>query len=270
MGYYEVKQVEPWLYSIYDPLSVFCYLCVGDARALLYDTAYGIAPLGEVVQSITDKPYDVVLSHGHIDHVNGAYQFGEMWLHEGDFDLYGEHSSKTRRKGVLERAEKGQKLPEGFDSYAYVNGVVGKINKLPLGEVFDLGNLHLEVVGMEGHTSGSVGLLTRQHRVLLNSDAANSHCWMYLDESLPVNRYVTMLERTMQHEFDTFYVGHSNTPYPKSMFEKFISVAKNASIEKSQPYEAIPGLKGFFYSEGDVGIVVSEKTLGLIDRSVGV
>ena len=262
MNYYEVKQVEPWLYSIYDPQSVFCYLCVGDERALLYDTAFGLAPLGEVIKSITDKPYDVVLSHGHIDHVNGAHQFDEVWLHEGDFQLYGEHSSKIRRKEILERAEKGHKLPQGLDFDAYVNGVAGKINKLAVGQVFDLGSLHLEVVDMEGHTSGSVGLLARQHRVLLNGDAANSHCWMYLDESLPVSRYVAMLERTMQLEFDTFYVGHFNTPYPKSMFERFISVANNATIEKSQPYEAIPGLKGFFYNEGDVGIVISEKTLG--------
>ena len=155
-----------------------------------------------------------------------------------------------------------QKLPDGFDSDAYANGAVEKIKKLPIGQVFDLGNLHLEVIGMEGHTPGSVGLLAREHRILLNSDAANSHVWMYLDESLPVNQYAAMLERTMQLEFDTFFVGHANVPFPKSMFEKFINVANNVTIEKSQPYEVIPGLKGFLYMEGDLGIVVSKKTLG--------
>lgn len=263
MNYYEVKQIKPWLYSIYDPQQVFCYLAVGDTRALLYDTVYGLAPLTDTIREITDKPFDVVLSHGHIDHVNGAYQFEEVWLHEGDFQLYQEHSSKTVRIGILERlAGKELNLPDGLDTEAYVNGMAKKIKKLPVGHVFDLGNLQMEVVGMEGHTSGSVGLLAKEHRILLNGDAANNHSWMYLDESLPLSRYVAMLERTMQLEFDTFFVGHSNQPFPKAMFEKFINVAKNVTIEKSQPYESIPGLKGFFYMEGDVGIVVSKKTLG--------
>ena len=262
MDYYAVKQIYPWLYSIYDPQQVFCYLAVGDERALLYDTAYGIAPLQSVIREITDKPFEVVLSHGHIDHVNGAYQFEEVWLHEGDFQLYNDHSSKAMRLDILDRMTgKGPKLPDGFDSEAYVNGTVGNIKKLSIGQVFDLGNLQMEVVGMEGHTSGSVGLLAREHRVLLNGDAANSHVWMYLNESLSVKRYVAMLERTMQLEFDTFFVGHGNAPLPKSMFQKFINVANNVTIDKSEPYEVIPGLAGYLYMEGDVGIVVSKETL---------
>ena len=65
----------------------FVTLAIGDERALLYDTAYGLAPLHDVIRELTSKPYDVILSHGHIDHVNGAFQFDEVWLHEGDLGI---------------------------------------------------------------------------------------------------------------------------------------------------------------------------------------
>ena len=70
------------LLCIYDPESVFCYLVVGNERALLFDTAFGIGSLPGAIRKITDKPVTVVLSHGHTDHANGAYQFDEAWLHK--------------------------------------------------------------------------------------------------------------------------------------------------------------------------------------------
>lgn len=264
MGYYTIKPIYPWLYSLYDPLGVYCYLAVGCERALLFDTAHGVGNLPEAVRTVTDKPVTVVLGHGHIDHANGAYQFEEAWLHEDDFPLCREHTSEGYRRQVLQGfSEAGPALPEGFDPETYATAGMGTLKKLELGQVFDLGGLHMEVIGMEGHTAGSVGLLAQEHRVLLDSDAANPHIWMFLNESLPVSQYIAMLERVRQLAFDTFFVGHSDMPQPKSEFDKYIRAARNASIEKAEPYGAFSDLKGYFYQEDGVGLVFNEATLGV-------
>lgn len=259
MNYYSLKQIYPWLYSIKDPDNVFCYLVVGDESALLYDTAFGTACLHDVIREVTDKPVVVVLGHGHVDHANGACQFDEAWLHENDFKLCKLHTSEAYRRDYAVNASP---LPEGFDAEAYIKaGNKLNLKKLEIGQIFDLGGLHMEVVAMEGHTAGSVGLLAQEQRVLLTSDAANPHIWMFLKESLPVAQYISMLERVKELNFDTFFIGHSDQPLPKSEIDKFIRVARNASVEKSTPYSQLPELKGFLYQEGETGIVFSEEKL---------
>jgi len=263
MSYYTTKQIYPWLYSIKDPDNVFCYLAIGNNGALLYDTAFGIGSLPDTIREVTDKPVTVVLGHGHIDHANGAYQFKEVWLHEGDFELLREHTSEGYRRNYADGLiAAGVVLSEGFDAETYAKaGTKQNIKQLEIGRVFDLGGLTLETVAMEGHTAGSIGLLEREHRVLLASDAANPHIWMFLKESLLISQYIAMLERVKKLDFDVFFVGHSDQPMPKSEFDKFIRVAQNATVEKSTPYKEIPELKGFLYQEGDTGIVFSEDKL---------
>ena len=261
-GYYQVRKIYPWLYSIYDPDSVYCYLAVGEEKALLYDTAYGVGSLPGVIKKLTDKPVTVVLSHGHIDHANGAYQFDEAWLHADDFELAMEHTSSYYRESIIYGlAENGQVLPDNFDKDAYIQAGAGNIKELETGRIFDLGGLHMEVFIMEGHTLGSIGLLAREHRVLLNSDAANFGTWLFLPESLPLARYRSMLERTISLDFDTFFTGHSDAPMTKEDYQKILTVARNASPEKAVPWgnSNYAHLKPLVYQEGNVSLIFSEK-----------
>jgi len=257
MSYFTVNRLHHWLYSIYDPRGSYCYLALGNDKALLFDTGYGIASLHDAISKLTDKPVVTVLGHGHVDHANGAYQFEEVWLHEADFDLFQEHTSKQWRRGIAAEPEKG-KTTEDFDVDDYINAPAPKLRKLEAGHVFNLGDLHMDAIGMEGHTPGSIGLLAREHRVLLNSDSANSHIWMHLPGSLPISQYTAMLERVLTLDFDIFYTGHSDKLHPKSELLKYIQVARNASIEKAEPYEMFDG---FLYQEDGVGIVFNRDTL---------
>ena len=50
---------------------VYSYLIIGEEKALLFDTAYGMGNLREFVEGITQKPVIVVNSHGHFDHTGG-------------------------------------------------------------------------------------------------------------------------------------------------------------------------------------------------------
>ena len=257
---YIVTEVDPGVYQIKDPMDVLMYLIVGDNEALLFDTGYGIIDLPEVVGSITDKPLTVILGHGHIDHANGAYQFDEVYLREPDFELCNEHTSPEIRSTILERmSEAGLEID--FDKEEWKNS--GKCNLKPLspGTVFDLGGLNVEIIDMAGHTGGSIGILIREKRILIDSDSANSHCWMFVPQSLSVREYIAMLERVLQLPFDVFYVAHQDYAHTKEDMKKFIKVAKNVTLDKCKPYDNWRESNPMIYTEDDVSIVVNERTL---------
>ena len=264
MKYYTVKQIYPWLYSICGPVRVYCYLLVGEKSALLFDTGYGIAPLDEAIREVCDLPYEVVLGHGHGDHTNGAYQFKSAWIHPEDITLCKRQTSRTARRKII--ADAAERLPHGFltdfDEESYINSGAGNLQALQEGQIFDLGGLTARVVPMEGHTAGSIGLFIPEHRVLIDSDSANQHMWMFLDESLSVSDYISMLERTIRLDFDTFFYGHGDSPKEKSEFARYIEVARNIDTKKSEKYEGMPWLNGLLYQEDDgVGIIYRESRL---------
>ena len=72
-------EIENGIYEIdeFDCVSVF--VIVGEKRALVVDTGTGIGDLKWIIEEkITDKPYDVVLTHNHGDHTGGAGFFDEI------------------------------------------------------------------------------------------------------------------------------------------------------------------------------------------------
>ena len=117
MEYFTINKLHHWLYSIHDPKGSYCYIAVGNDKVLLFDTGYGMDSLQNAISSVTDKPVITVLGHGHVDHVNGAYQFEEVWLHEADFDLFHEHTSKEWRSDMV---KEDTSFPEGFVPDDYV------------------------------------------------------------------------------------------------------------------------------------------------------
>lgn len=263
MKYYTAKEIiRPWLYGIYDPMGVYVFLALGRDKALLYDTGYGIAPIEPAIREITGLPVVCVLGHGHIDHANGAYQFQEAWIHENDRELCLRHTGKTAKRRILDDLEKnGINLPDDFDRNAYITSGAGNLRTINAGQIFDLGGLAMEVVMMEGHTGGSVGLLAREQRILLTGDAANGHLWLFLEESTSVNTYVAMLERNINLEFDTFFTGHDHRPHSKEDFIRFIDVAKNVNMAEVLPYDMLSERNGFLYAKGGVAIVFSKDKL---------
>ena len=265
MSTYHIDQIHPWLYRISEPLSlsnVCFYLIVGDERALLFDTGHGIGDIPDTIRMITTKPVDVVLGHGHQDHIGGAYQFDECYLHENDTELYTMSTSPMFRKLIIQHLmETLKELPEGFDPEAFCAAGPGNIKKLDVDRVFDLGGLSIKIIEMPGHTTGSIGLLIVEKHTLLVSDSALYHVWMFLEESTSVPQYIEMLERVSSLDFDTFFTAHTNGAHPKSDFQKFIKVAREASLEKAVPYPQLPELEPYIYESDGAAIVFSAATL---------
>lgn len=70
-NYYQVEKVNQHVLAIKSLGGEFVYLILGKKRALLIDTCVGIGHLRQFVESLTDLPITVALSHGHVDHAMG-------------------------------------------------------------------------------------------------------------------------------------------------------------------------------------------------------
>jgi len=264
----KIHKLQPWLFAIsYEgiggearqaDLITNCYLCVGKTGALLFDTGFGIMPLLPAIREITDLPLDVVLGHGHGDHAGGAAEFARAYIHPADRELCLRHTSRTARRNILAIP---RNLPPDFNENDFIHKGCCELVDLSAGQAFDLGGLIMEIIPMEGHTPGSIGLLAREHGVLLNSDCANDLTWMFLRESLMIADYAAMLRRTAALDFDIFYRAHDINPLPKSRFHDYIQCAENINPENSTPFALLPELGGRVYRHGDVGIIFSDMKL---------
>lgn len=73
--------------EITDLSGVHCFLVEGRDKALLIDTMTGLRGLPAFVATLTDLPVEVALTHGHMDHAGGVFEFGRCYIHPADIPM---------------------------------------------------------------------------------------------------------------------------------------------------------------------------------------
>lgn len=254
MSYFTIHKYNDNLYQIKDALGVLTTLVIGSKKALLLDTGYGIGDLKQEVLNITNKPLIVVNSHGHMDHSCGNFQFDNIYIDKRDEQLLKLHNNKDRRQRNINSAIKMKVLPNDFDIEKYLNEGIGNLNFIKQGDIFDLGDLQLEVINMNGHTKGSIGLYIKKWKLMLVSDATCPFVWMFLEESTTVSEYINMLEEVLKLDFDNFLVGHGARMFPRSKMIDFLNVAKEIDLNKSVKvsFDNFEQLNSYCYTEGQM------------------
>lgn len=250
--YYNIKKIIEGVYHISDPNNICCTLIVGNKKALLFDTGYGIGDLKQLIKSITDLPIVVVNSHGHLDHMGGNYQFDEIHIHEDDISLAKHILLSDKRKWTVDNYKKNIGLPKDFREEEYINRDYNiDFITVKEGQVFNVGGYELEAIYCKGHTAGCMSLIERKNKLLLSGDTILQHVWMFLEESRKMSEYIETLKKLNELEVDIILTSHSSEPYSKELLSNLIHCANNINVSKSTPYfnEAYP-YKAFMYSEG--------------------
>lgn len=183
--------IEPGVTVIETSDKTTMYLVEGDSIAMLIDTGTKCEDLDKVVEALTDKPYIVVATHGHYDHIGNVNYFPEFYMHPADLAL----DSKQLKE------------------------YTGTILPMADGDVFDLGGRRLEVVLTPGHTPGSVCLVDYDNRMAFTGDAFGSgQLWMQLQPQVPFATLAESCGRVIElmagRGIDRLYVGHY--PYLKA------------------------------------------------------
>ena len=136
-------KVDDRFYVLTNQWENFCYLLIGDEKALLLDAGYEWdGDLRAVVEEITDLPVMVVLTHGHLDHAGQIYWWDECWCGEG-----AEHDYEITVD------------PEQYASWKSKLGENFVWHILEDGEVIDIGGNEFEVIRVTAHAKS--GLMLR-------------------------------------------------------------------------------------------------------------
>lgn len=182
------------------PMRFKQYLVVGEEKALLIDTGFGMGSLKAVVDKLTDKPIILVNTHGHPDHGGGNAEFGPAYLHPADDALYAFKCAEARFDEAAHWPGEERFELQPFES-----------RTLPLadGAVFDLGGRKLRVLHTPGHTAGSVSVYDERTGALFTGDNTNAH-GVFIDNQSPatVTEYLASLKKMKAKNPAVLYTGH--------------------------------------------------------------
>ena len=207
------EKVTPHITRIRDGSDVCEYLIVGNDRAALIDTGYGIGDLKGYVESLTDKPYEVFITHGHVDHAAGAAQFEKAYMNLADQALFNVHCEVEFRKEMLPshgdlQLEEADFLPKRKAPFTNIED----------GMEVDLGGVTVTFLHIPGHTQGIMVPLIKEDRAVLFGDACGVGVLLLLPESSTVEEYCKSLKKLQTYEpyYDTVLRQHgtcTSTPH---------------------------------------------------------
>ncbi len=247
--WFKVKKIADKTWAIRDKTQVACYLVEGEEKALLIDTCWGLGNLAELVQSITSLPLKVVITHGHPDHVCGAFQFNNLHISNEDKNLLNAFYNKQTRKQLLENRFRDQYLAD-FSKEKWINGKLKNISTVQEGDVFELGKRNLKVIPVPGHTPGSICLIDEENELLFSGDSVQTApVLMHLDTSLPLSTYFDSIVHVYSFEesYDKILPSHGETPIDKTVLDELIN-----GVSEILEGKLVGKLEQTFFGEGIV------------------
>lgn len=189
------EKISPAITRIRDGSDVCVYFIQGKERAALIDTGYGIGDLKGYIETITEKPYDIFLTHGHVDHAAGAAQFEKVYMNHKDLDLFKEHCSVEFRKETLR-----EHLEQQLEEEDFIKQRTEPFEDLKDNMVVDLGGITVRWIYVPGHTQGMMIPLIEEERTIIFGDACGVGVLLILPESSTVEGYLKTLKKIQQLE----------------------------------------------------------------------
>lgn len=177
--YFEHKAVADGVYHVrekyYNSGNVAnIFVVQGSAMDLVIDTGLGVWDLPDYLRrhklaGHSGKPMQVVLTHVHFDHSGGASKFPMVCIHQNEAEAL-TNGDNYLACSLLLRGEIAAKPYPNFNSKKYAIEGVRPSRILVEGDVFNLGDVTLEVMHTPGHTAGSVCLFDRRRGIMFTGD----------------------------------------------------------------------------------------------------
>ena len=239
MKLFNSQKINPWVTEIMDITGVRSFLVEGTDRAVLIDTGVGAGNIREYVESLTKLTYDVILTHGHVDHAGGAGCFEKVYLAEEDWSLEKVHCTREMKEGYLEFA-----APDFYEEIKTENYIsIGKTQFISLEneQEFSLGGITLKTINVPGHTAGMMCILLQELKILLVGDACNDRTFLFDREATSVSAYQKSLKSLQLFDsmYDTVWFSHGPLEQKKGIVEVCIGLTEEIlqRIDDKVPFE---------------------------------
>ena len=201
------------------------FLLKGKERALLIDSGMTGDSARDIAEGLTSLPIELVNTHADPDHIAGNARFRSFYMHPAECANY---YNVQKREGTFMPVEDGY--------------------------VFDLGRRKLEVIGIPGHTPGSIALLDRKNRILISGDPIQDGDIYMFGVMREFHAYIESLRKiwAMRASFDEIWPSHGTFPIKKDIIPRLI-VSAGKCLRGKLPYEEID-LRGMRIKRADAAV----------------
>lgn len=233
---FTAKKVAEGVWLIDDQRTDNFYLVEGNEKALLIDTGIGAGDLKKFIESLTKLPLIVVNTHAHHDHINGDFQFTDVFIHPAEIEAAKNSLTKENRTSAANRIIQVNPKYDTKNILKVDNYKAPNLIPIEEGYVFDLGNRKLEVIETPGHTPGCICLIDKENKLLFSGDNNCRHIWLFMGNSTTVETYMKSLEKLMSYSqyFDTILPGHLE-PMGKDYLDEVHTCVQNIFSGDCEP-----------------------------------
>ncbi|GHU65773.1 hypothetical protein FACS1894184_02210 [Clostridia bacterium] len=243
-GWYYAKQLGDGIIRISDCGSDNIYLVEGDECALLFDTGHGAGDLLGFLDSLTNKPVTVVISHCHTDHAGACDLFDTVYGGAGDIEGLNAEGADERRANI----RKNRSFPDDYvlprdivvpagsgRMPENLHGMCARRETLAAsdGQTFDLSGRTLRVLLTPGHSPGSLCLLDETTGALFTGDTYVPHeywgpMWLHISHSTKLSVYLDSLRRMRDSGAKRMLSGHGECGYYDiAVLEPYINLVES-------------------------------------------
>lgn len=182
LNFFTSEKIDDRLYIITEGYSMIhrmtLGLVLGDEKNMLIDTGMAMTDdLRRVAARIAgnEKPMICVCTHLHPDHISGAILLDEAYCSHFDYPKNAAFSfSASERIGDLEELCLHNEEVKAYCGRHMVQKTERYFEDVKDGDIFDLGGITVEAIGMPGHTEGSMAFYIPSLGHVFTGDAVNT------------------------------------------------------------------------------------------------
>jgi len=235
---YKLKEQGNGIYRIVDPMGVGGNLIVGDEKALLIDTGFGLSDIRPAVRRATERPLIVMNSHVHTDHSGGNYLFDTVYIPYVELSKILDGTLDRDRDSLFRSwREVRPKLAQYMLEGVQLTEQLRKTRYLPLPEQFDLGGRTLTTAHLAGHTQDSSMVIDSKTHTAFVGDAVGPSVWLFLYPEGTIAEYADLLHAfSLRTDVEQLQLSHKSAPLPFAFVSYYEGFVRRASLEKSAPW----------------------------------
>ena len=268
---YVIREVAPRTWAVDEFSMNYMYILEGASRALVIDTGTGTGDFRAKVESLTSLPYDVVCTHGHVDHCGGIGQFPTIHLHpdcvpdvireDGTISVFNRRRYSARGLALNDPA----RLPFTLDTFTPIDTSAIRFVDTREGDVFDLGGRMLEVIEHHGHAKGCICLYDRENGLLFSGDNFGKILILPLD--MPhKDRAAMWLEGARKIEallpgIQMIFTGHHCPLDPQILRDQLTLARGIIAGTQAEKHMAVEEYIGMLYQHGGAYFTLREENL---------
>lgn len=225
------------------------YVLEGTERSLVIDAGMGYCEFRKIVESLTDKPYDVVITHAHPDHIGMMRQFERIYVNRKEIT-----DAPARKLGGVQVCGGGMEAinwltrPDfDMDEFVWNNrqhmgnwevwtpdesvicrgNLDTEICYIDEGCTFDLGGRVVTGYNLPGHSPGHMYFVDSGSRIAFTGDCVNFNNGTRFHAASTHIRYLQKLLSMYGKEYNRIFTGHSTYCGQLDVFSQDIRIIEN-------------------------------------------